>query len=230
MAEVIIALDVPGRDAALDLVRRLPSSATFFKVGLELFVHSGPPVVKELRAMGRRVFLDLKLHDIPHTVGAAAAAAADLDVDLLTVHASGGAAMIAEARAALEGSRTRLLAVTVLTSLSGGDLDEVWGRRDATPPNEAARLAELGMANGAQGVVCSPREAACLRQRLGSAALIVTPGIRLAGDDAHDQARVATPREARDAGADFLVVGRSVTCAPDPGAAFAEVLRELEKP
>lgn len=229
MAEIIVALDVVDRDAALELIGRLPPSATFFKVGLELFVGSGPRVVRELRAIDRRVFLDLKLHDIPNTVRAAAAAAADLDVELLTLHASGGARMIADARAAVEGSRTRILAVTVLTSLTGGDLDEIWGKEGSTPPGEVARLAELAMANGAHGVVCSAREAACLRGRLGPDALIATPGIRLLGDGADDQARVATPREARDAGADFLVLGRSVTRASDPGAAYARATRELEE-
>lgn len=229
VAEVIVALDVPGRAPALELVRRLPPKASFFKVGLELFAHSGPSMVSELRAQGRRVFLDLKLHDIPNTVGAAAAAAAELDVDLLTVHASGGSSMIAAARAAVAGSGTRVLAVTVLTSLKGDDLDQVWGRKASVPSEEVARLADLAMESGAHGVVCSVHEASCLRRRFGPDALIATPGIRLAGDGADDQARVATPREARDAGADFLVVGRSVTRAADPAAAFDRVLEELER-
>lgn len=230
MAEVIVALDVAGGDAALELVRHLSPQADFFKVGLELFVRAGPAIVNDLRALNRRVFLDLKLHDIPNTVRAAAEAAADLDVELLTVHAAGGARMIGEARAALEGGRTRLLAVTVLTSMAGTDLSQVWGREGVCPEEEVTRLAAWSVGNGAHGVVCSPHEAAGLRRDLGPDALIVTPGIRLAGDGRHDHARIATPRDAQTAGADFLVVGRSITRASDPRVAFAEIQRQLEAP
>jgi orotidine-5'-phosphate decarboxylase len=227
VAEVIVALDVPGRNAAVDLVHRL-DRARFFKVGLELFVREGPPVVREIRASGRSVFLDLKLHDIPSTVAAAAGAAADLGVELLTLHASGGRRMISAARRAVEDMDTRILAVTTLTSMSAADFEETWGGTDRTVEREVGRLADLAMGSGAHGVVCSPREAAFLRARLGREALIVTPGIRLEGDPADDQARPATPASARSAGADYVVVGRSITRAADPVEALATVLCQLE--
>ncbi len=227
MAEVIVALDMPNREAAVGLVRSL-DRATFFKIGLELFVREGPSIAREIRASGRKVFLDLKLHDIPNTVARAAGAAAELGVELLTLHASGGSRMIAAARQAVEGSGTRLLAVTALTSMAASDLAEAWGRTGPSVEEEVARLADLGVRSGAHGVVCSPHEAASLRSLLGAKVVIVTPGIRLEGDPVHDHARAATPRFARDATADYLVVGRSVTDAPDPSAALAAVLAELE--
>jgi len=227
MAEVIVALDVPGRSAALDLVRRL-DRARFFKVGLELFVREGPAIVREIRTSGRSVFLDLKLHDIPSTVAAAAGIAAELGVELLTLHASGGGRMIAAARRAIEGTGTRLLAVTALTSMTAADLEEAFGGAGLTVEREVGRLADLAMGSGAHGVVCSPHEAAFLRARIGPEALIVTPGIRLEGDPADDQARSATPASARKAGVDYMVVGRSITRAPEPAAALAAVLDQLE--
>lgn len=228
MAEVIIALDVPGRDQAEDLVERLQPEACFFKVGLELFTRAGPSFVRELRDGGLRVFLDLKLHDIPNTVRRAVEAAAELEVDLLTVHATGGRRMIEEARAAVRGSRTRVLAVTALTSLDAVTLEAVWGRTAVDPRVEVVRLAALAMEGGAHGVVASPAEAAGLRARLGSGALIVTPGIRLAGDETHDQARVATPVDATRAGADYLVIGRPVSRASDPLGALKRIRAEVE--
>ena len=227
MAEVIVALDVPGRTAALDLVTRL-ARATFFKVGLELFVREGPAIVREIRASGRSVFLDLKLYDIPNTVAAAAGVAADLGVELLTVHASGGRRMIEAARRAVEGTDTRILAVTALTSMSRADLEETWGGAGPTAELVVGRLADLAMDSGAHGVVCSPHEASFLRTSLGPKAVIVTPGIRLEGDATDDHARSATPSSARRAGADYLVVGRSITRAPEPVAALAAVLNDLE--
>ena len=227
MAEVVIALDVASRAAASALVGQLPVEADFLKVGLELFVRAGPAVVKELHAQDRRVFLDLKLHDIPNTVAAAARAAAELEADLVTVHALGGPRMIQAAREAVEGTRTRVVAVSVLTSLSETELAVTWasGHRDRT--KEVTRLANLAIESGAHGVVASPLEAQLLRQRLPSGSLIVTPGIRLQGDAVDDHAGVATPAEAARAGADLLVIGRSVTRAPDPREAFARVQREL---
>jgi orotidine-5'-phosphate decarboxylase len=227
VAEVIVALDVNGRSPALDLVRRL-DRARFFKVGLELFVREGPAIVREIRASGRSVFLDLKLHDIPTTVAAAAGVAAELGVELLTLHASGGSRMVSAARRAVEGTGTRLLAVTALTSMTAVDLGEAFGSGDRTVECEVGRLADLALGSGAHGVVCSPKEAAFLRARVGREALIVTPGIRLEGDPADDQARSATPASARKAGADYLVVGRSITRAPEPQAALAAVLDQLE--
>jgi orotidine-5'-phosphate decarboxylase len=226
MAEVIVALDVPGRSPALDLVRRL-DRATFFKVGLGLFVREGPAIVREIRASGRSVFLDLKLHDIPNTVAAAAGAAAELGVELLTLHASGGREMVSAARRAGAGPSTRLLAVTALTSMTAADFEEAWGGTGRTLEREVGRLADLALGAGAHGVVCSPHEAAFIRTRLGPGALIVTPGIRLEGDPADDQARLATPASARKAGADYVVVGRSITRAPRPVEALAAVLAQL---
>ncbi len=228
MAEVAIALDVPSRAAASDLVDRLQPQANFFKVGLELFVRAGPSVVLELRSRGRRVFLDLKLHDIPNTVAAAARAAADLEAELLTVHALGGRRMIEAARAAVEGSSTRLIAVTALTSLSGGDLAATRGTSGADRGEEVARLATLAMESGVHGVVASPMEVPILRDRLSPGSVIVTPGIRLSGDGPDDHTGVATPAEAARAGADILVIGRSVTRAADPREALARVQAELE--
>jgi orotidine-5'-phosphate decarboxylase len=227
VAEVIVALDVPGRSAAEDLVHRL-DRARFFKVGLELFVREGPAIVRDLQASDRSVFLDLKLHDIPNTVAAAAGAAAELGVEFLTLHAAGGSRMIAAARRAVEGTGTRLLAVTALTSMTAADLEEVWGSSGRSMELEVRRLADLALGSGAHGVVCSPHEAAFLRAQLGPKGLIVTPGIRLEGDSSDDQARPATPVAAKRAGADYLVVGRSITRAPEPRAALAAVLHQLE--
>lgn len=235
MADVIIPLDRPTRADAMALVDRLGDAADFYKVGLELFGRTGPDVVRELRDRGKRVFLDLKFHDIPNTVRGAVAAAAALDVDLLTVHAAGGAAMIAAAReAAGEAAhatpstrRTRILAVTVLTSLGADDVTTLWGRDVSDVAGEVVRLAEAATGAGADGVVSSPREAARLREVLGPGALIVTPGIRPAGSELGDQRRVATPADAVSAGATHLVIGRPVTEAPDPARALDDILAEI---
>jgi len=226
VAEVIVAVDVPSADDARRLIERVGPGATFLKVGLELYTRAGPTFVQELRREGRRVFLDLKLHDIPNTVAGAVAAAVDLDVDLLTLHASGGRAMIEAARRAAEG-RLRLLAVTLLTSLSPDDVASVWGRDVDALESEVARLSTLAHEAGAHGVVASPLEAARVRTREGPDFLVVTPGIRPSGADRGDQKRVASPAEAVRAGADYLVVGRPVTAAPDPQAALAAIVSEI---
>jgi orotidine-5'-phosphate decarboxylase len=218
----IVALDVAGAAEALALVETLPR-AEFFKVGLQLFTVAGPELVRELHARKLRVFLDLKLHDIPNTVGRAVESAAALGVELLTVHASGGRAMLEAASAA--GGPT-LLAVTVLTSLSTGELAESWGRGAVNAEREAARLAELAAECGIPGVVASVHEIAAIRAR-APRLQVLTPGIRLAGDAPGDQARVATPHGAAEAGADFLVIGRTITAAPDPAGAFDRVLAEI---
>lgn len=227
MADIAIALDVPSRAAAFSLMDRLPSDADFFKVGLELFTREGPVLVRELRLRERRVFLDLKLHDIPNTVSAASRASAELDVDMLTVHASGGPRMIEAARAAVEGSRTSVVAVTVLTSLSSDELTECWGRADTDRGMEVVRLASLAIESGAHGVVAAPSDVPAIRQALPAGSVIVTPGIRLFGDTPDDHAGVSTPHEAVRAGSDVLVVGRSVTRAGDPGDAFRRVRSEI---
>jgi orotidine-5'-phosphate decarboxylase len=220
--EVAVALDFPSPDEALALVDRLGGEAPLVKVGLELYTRSGPAVVRELRSRGHRVFLDLKLHDIPNTVAGAARAAAELDVELLTVHASGGPSMIRAARDAVKGGGPRILAVSVLTSMDRAELSAVRGI-DEEPPEAVLRLVGLALEAGAHGVVASPAEVSPLRARFGPGPLIVTPGIRLPGDDVHDQKRIAGPDEAVRDGSDVLVVGRSVTGAADPREALMRV-------
>ena len=224
----ILALDVPGAREALLLAERLPR-AEFVKVGLQLFTAAGPDVVRALRGLGKRIFLDLKLHDIPNTVAHAVESAAGLGVELLTVHASGGRAMLRAAAKAAGGSGEgpALLAVTMLTSLSAAELAEAWGREGVRPEDEVPRLAALAAETGIDGVVASVHELPAIRARTGDALRVVTPGIRLVGDDPGDQSRVATPAEATRLGADYLVIGRSVSAAADPAAAFDRVLAEI---
>lgn len=244
MAEVVIALDTPSTDEAWRLVERLGGRAAFYKVGLELYGRGGPELARALVGAGKRVFLDLKLHDIPNTVAGAVRAAADLGVSLLTVHASGGARMMrAAVDAAREGAagpsgdaasapddeRLRLLAVTVLTSLSAPELGQAWGREPPDVAREVLRLARDAAEAGVDGVVASPLEAAAVRAEVPGDFLIVTPGIRPAGADAHDQRRIATPADAVRAGATHLVLGRAVTRAPDPRAALEAVLAEVRE-
>jgi orotidine-5'-phosphate decarboxylase len=226
MSGLIIPLDVPDLDSAVDLVDRLGDEADFYKVGLELYTRVGPPAVEMLQRCGKRVFLDLKLHDIPNTVAGAVRSASELGVDLLTLHAQGGAPML-EAAAGARGGRLRLLAVTVLTSLESAHLEAVWGRSVDDTAVEVHRLARMAAAAGIDGVVSSPLEAASLRSLLGPEVILVTPGIRPTGSPIGDQRRFATPADAVRAGADYLVVGRPVTQAPDPGAALAAVLAEI---
>lgn len=225
----ILALDVPGAREAFALVECVPR-AEFVKVGLQLYTAEGPAIVRELRARGRRIFLDLKLHDIPNTVAGAVRSAAALGVDLLTVHASGGDSMLRAATgAAADAGALRLLAVTVLTSFSGEQLARTWGRETVRVDDEVVRLARLAAGAGIPGVVASVHEAAAIRSAIGDEIVILTPGIRLAGDVAGDQSRVATPAEAVRRGADFLVIGRTVTAAEDPAAAFDRVLDEVSR-
>ncbi len=229
MAEVIIALDVPTLDEALGLVDSLGEETDFYKVGLELFTREGPSVVRALAGRGKRILLDLKLHDIPNTVARAVGRARDLEVDLLTLHATGGRRMM-EAAAEVAGDDLMLLGVTVLTSMTASDVGAVWGRGVDDVGAEVVRLARLAHDSGVDGVVASVQEAATIKEAVGSDLLVVTPGIRLAGDDAHDQARVSTPAEAVTAGADYLVVGRSVTGASDPVEAMRRVCEEAAGP
>lgn len=227
MAELILPLDQPSQRQALALVDDLGERVTYYKVGLELFTREGPGVVRALHGRRKRVFLDLKLHDIPNTVAGAVRAAVELEVALLTVHAGGGRAMLEAAAEAASGP-LRLVAVTVLTSLSGDGLGETWGRSIADVEAEVRRLAGLAVDSGIHGVVSSAHEAAGLRNALGPDAVLVTPGIRLPGGEAHDQRRVATPDAAVRDGADFLVVGRAITAASDPQAALTRVLDLME--
>ena len=222
----IVALDVPTAGDALALVRRLGAACRFYKIGSELFTSEGPPVVRAVRAAGCDVFLDLKFHDIPNTVREASRAAASLGVRLLTVHASGGADMV---RAAVDGAGAGcgVLAVTVLTSLDSAALAAAWGRDDVLVEQEVLRLAGVAASAGAHGIVCSGREAAAVRGVHGDTLALLIPGIRLAGGEAHDQARTSSPATASTAGARYLVLGRAVTEAPDPVGAMRQVHEQL---
>ena len=225
---LIVALDFPTAAAALDQVDRLEGQALWFKVGLELYLTAGSAIVSVLRDRGFQVFLDLKLHDIPNTVGAAVRSVAPIGASLLTVHASGGSAMLsAAADAASAPDSPRLLAVTVLTSMDATELRGI-GVADE-PAAQVLRLARLAKSCGISGLVCSPAEVSGLRADPGPAPLLVVPGIRPAGSDQGDQKRVATPSSAIQDGASMLVVGRPITQAPDPAAALARILAEIDQ-
>lgn len=224
---LIVALDVESRAEAVRLVERCGERIGFYKVGLELFTAGGPAVVRELRAAGKRVFLDLKMYDIGETVRRAAARAAELGVALLTVHC-----VPQVIRAAVEGaagSGMKILAVTVLTSMDQKDLEEI-GITGRTPAEQVLWLASHGLEAGAHGFVCSPLEVSRLRELAGPGPVLVTPGVRSAGAATHDQKRVATPAEALAAGADYLVIGREITRAADPAQAAAGILESLASP
>ena len=229
---VIVALDVPTAERALELADGLASSLIWAKVGMELYYGAGAPLVRALKERGLKVFLDLKMHDIPNTVQSAARVLAGLGVDMVTIHALGGPKMVAAARAGLdEGAAAaglpapQLLAVTILTSMDQEQLAAVGVERPVA--QEAALLAAMARENGADGVVCSAFEAADLRAVLGPDALIVTPGIRPAGAAVGDQSRVATPARAIREGATHLVVGRPVTQAPDATTALMAICGEV---
>lgn len=222
----IVALDVSSVGEALAIVDALGEACRFYKVGPELFTREGPAAVRALRTLQRDVFLDLKFHDIPNTVRRGCAAAAALGARLVTVHGSGGDAML---RAAVEGAGPScgVLAVTVLTSLDALSLAESWGRHDVSVRQEVVRLAGVAAAAGAHGVVCGGEELPDVRAAFRNALAPLVPGIRLEGGAAHDQARVVTPARAARDGARYVVVGRAVTAAPDPVAAMTEVRRQL---
>ena len=230
---VIVALDFPDAADALALARRLTPELCRLKVGKELFTAAGPAVVEKLVRSGFAVFLDLKFHDIPHTVAQACRSAAALGVWMLDVHALGGRTMLAAAREALGSTpdRPRIIAVTVLTSLVANDLREI-GIDDA-PARAASRLAQLAQTSGLDGVVCSALEAPSLRSQCGPDFLLVTPGIRPASEigdqrqQVDDQKRLSNPRTALDAGASYLVIGRPITRAPDPLAALRRIHEEI---
>ncbi len=218
------ALDFPAWDRAEPFARAIAPAVGMLKVGLELFVAEGPSVVRAAAALGRPVFLDLKLHDIPNTVEGAARSAAATGASLLTVHAAGGAEMIAAA-ARGAGGRLRVLAVTVLTSLDAGALAAIG--LEGPPEAAVVRLARLAVAAGAGGLVCSPHEVAQVRAAVGPGPLLVVPGVRPPGAARGDQARVATPAEAVRAGADVIVLGRPLRDAPDPVAAARGIAASL---
>jgi orotidine-5'-phosphate decarboxylase len=223
---LIVALDVSTAAAAQKIVAAVGDSAFTYKVGMQLYTAEGPQVVRDLVASGRQVFLDLKYHDIPNTVGAAVAEAAKLGVSMLTVHGAGGGRML---RAAVEAAQTRpglmVLAVTVLTSLDVSDLEKIGVRGSVA--DSVVRLAAIALADGCHGVVTSAHEAPTLRAELGDAFAIVTPGVRPAGTSAGDQVRFVTPAEAIASGASHIVVGRPITEAADPAAEARAILGQI---
>jgi len=223
---LIVALDVSTADVARALVQRIGDAAGTYKVGLQLFTAEGPDFVRDLVRSGRRVFLDLKLHDIPNTVSHAVKQAVDLGVDMLTVHAAGGSAMLRAARDAADG-KLNVLAVTVLTSLRDEDMDETGISGRVT--DQALRMAALAQNSGCQGIISSPREALLIRKSLGEGFAIVTPGIRPAGAESNDQQRTATPAQAIANGASHIVVGRPITHASDPVQAVRTIISEMEQ-
>ena len=224
---LIVALDVSSAAAAQKIVATVGDSAFCYKVGMQLYTAEGPQVVRDLVASRRRVFLDLKYHDIPNTVAGAVSEAARLGVSMLTVHASGGSKMLRAASVAARSANPGLLvlAVTVLTSLENSDLDKLGVHGQVQ--DQVLRLAALALASGCQGVVASAREASELRSELGEKFAIVTPGVRPAGAAAGDQARVVTPAEAIAAGATYIVVGRPITEAADPAAEARAILGQI---
>ncbi|MES9971157.1 MAG: orotidine-5'-phosphate decarboxylase [Candidatus Thiodiazotropha sp.] len=226
-SRVIVALDYPSQDRALALVDRLDPSLCRLKVGKEMFTRLGPAFVEVLRGRGYEVFLDLKFHDIPNTVAAACDAAADLGVWMMNLHASGGRRMMETARERLQARSHRplLVAVTILTSLSGEEINDIGFSGD--PAQNVSRLAKLTQQAGLDGVVCSPREAEMLRSELGDGFLLVTPGVRPKQAAQDDQRRVMTPAEAIQAGSSYLVVGRPITAAADPIAALKSINQEI---
>jgi orotidine-5'-phosphate decarboxylase len=223
---LIVALDVSTAAAAQKIVAAVGDSALTYKVGMQLYTAEGPQVVRDLVTSGRRVFLDLKYHDIPNTVGAAVSEAEKLGVSMLTVHAVGSGKML---RAAVEAAQTRpelmVLAVTVLTSMDEHDLETIGIR--GTVEDSVVRLATVALANRCHGVVASAREASTLRAELGDSFAIVTPGVRPAGSSAGDQVRVVTPAEAIASGASHIVVGRPITEAADPAAEARAILGQI---
>ncbi|MDZ4654448.1 MAG: orotidine-5'-phosphate decarboxylase [Coriobacteriia bacterium] len=226
---IIVALDLPDAEAALEVARSLRGSVSWVKVGMTLFCAEGPTIVRELRALGFKVFVDLKLHDIPHQVGGACKMLVRQGADMFTVHASGGRAMLEAAVAATSGAAEKfrvpcpkIVAVTVLTSLDDAALAEIGC--ECTSVEQVRALALLAADTGVDGVVCSPQEAAEMRSLLGDGALVVTPGVRPAWAEAGDQARIATPADALEAGASHLVIGRPITGADDPAAAVKRII------
>ncbi len=224
---IIVALDYASAEEAMHLLRQLDPSLCRLKIGKELFTAAGPDFVRAVIDLGFDVFLDLKFHDIPNTVAKAVAAACALNVWMVNVHASGGSAMMRAAREAVAGSAHKplLIAVTVLTSLSQSDLQEIGIA--ITPAQQVLRLATLARDNGMDGVVCSAAETAMLKAHLGDQFCLVTPGIRTETDDANDQKRIVTPVDAVLAGSHFLVIGRPITKAAEPGRRLEQIAEQL---
>lgn len=225
--DVIIACDFSSAQETYDFLKQFADEKPYVKVGMELYYSEGPKVVEEIKAMGHKIFLDLKLHDIPNTVGKAMKNLAAMGVDMTNVHAAGGVKMMQAASAALEGSSTKLIAVTQLTSTSEEIMHKELLISNSLPINEVvAKYASLAKQAGLNGVVCSPLEASIIKETCGSEFLTATPGIRFAEDAKGDQVRVTTPCDARVA-SDYIVVGRSITAASDPVAAYKKCVKDF---
>ena len=222
--KLILALDVDRATDALALVRALKPQLSLFKVGSQLFTREGPDFVKALRAEGVDVFLDLKFHDIPQTVAHAVTSAVALEVRYVTIHAGGGLEMMQAAQAAVKGSRTEILAVTVLTSLEDGALRQIGFERTAA--EQVVRLARLAVLAGVNGLVCSPHEISLIREQIQERVKLVTPGVRSGTDGLQDQKRTLSAAEALKRGANHLVIGRPITKAADPVAATRALMEE----
>jgi orotidine-5'-phosphate decarboxylase len=223
--KIIVALDVPTKKAALDLVAELGKQISFFKIGLQLFTSAGPDIVRKVLATGAKVFLDLKLYDIPNTVAHAVESAAALGVHMLTIHLSGGEAMIKAAIAA-RSKDLSILGVTVLTSFDEPAIRAIGIA--STIEEQVSRLAKMGVAAGVDGLVVSPVDIEVLRPQFGNDIRLVVPGIRPAWSETNDQKRIMTPREALEAGANYLVIGRPIIGQKNPRAAVKKILEELE--
>lgn len=231
---IIAALDVHSFSAMKELVSRLGESISFYKVGMELFYSAGPQVVEYLKECNKQVFLDLKVHDIPHTVGQSIRALTRLGADFMTVHSAGGREMMEQAAAAAQEealrlgiTRPKLLAVTVLTSMDAAAWKEIGGSDSVA--SSVLRLAALAKAAGIDGTVSSPQEAGDIRRQNGTDFLIVTPGIRHASAAVQDQKRIATPQQALQNGASYLVIGRPITQAPDPRQAAEKIIAAIRE-
>lgn len=229
---LIVALDFHSIDDARRLVDELDDVVDFYKVGMELFYGVGPGVIKYLKSLDKKIFLDLKLHDIPNTTAEGLCSLLQFGVDILNIHASGGFTMMKTAADTLKRrteehgiKRPKLIAITVLTSLNGSDWQDLGYQTNMT--NQAVRLARLALKAGLDGVVASPKEARAIREACGEDFLIVTPGIRPAGASIDDQSRIATPKAALENGANYLVIGRPIRSAPDPKAAARAILEEM---
>jgi orotidine-5'-phosphate decarboxylase len=227
MAKIIVALDVPEISDALALVDRLGRAVDWYKVGAPLYTRAGAKIVEGLKKRGKQVFLDLKFHDIPNTVALSVTAAAEVGVDMLSVHASGGSSMMRAARGAAVEGGPLVIAVTLLTSFSPADVEEVWSKELFSLRDEVVRLGNLAFDARLDGVVTSPLEVEAFKRRHGPDFLVITPGIRSGGDRAGDQARTATPAEAVRAGSDYLVIGRPILEATDPVATVERIQDEM---
>ena len=226
--ELILALDLEDRQSAIELVRRAGDELQWVKIGLQMFTRYGPEYVRKIADLGKRVFLDLKLHDIPNTVGKAVESISELPINMLTIHTCGGKEMMERAVTAQQETapNLKLLGVTVLTSMDAASLSEIGLNR--SPEEQVLAMANLAAESGMSGLVCSPHEVAKIGGLHGDRFTLVTPGIRPSGSDAGDQKRIMTPSEAAEAGSDFIVVGRPIYNADDPEAVVHGIREELQ--